>query len=36
MTLIDRLAEHHIQEAAKRGEFDDLPGAGTPLVLEGK
>jgi DnaJ homologue, subfamily C, member 28, conserved domain len=34
MTLIDQLAERHIQQAAQRGEFDDLPGAGKPLVLD--
>ncbi len=34
MWLIDQLAETRIAEAAARGEFDDLPGAGRPLVLD--
>lgn len=34
MTLLDRIAERHIQQAVERGEFDDLPGAGKPLVLD--
>ena len=34
MTLLDRIAERHIQQAVQRGEFDDLPGAGKPLVME--
>ena len=34
MWLIDRLAEQRIREAQARGEFDDLPGAGRPLVLD--
>ena len=34
MWLIDRLAEEHIREALARGEFDNLPGAGKPLVLD--
>lgn len=34
MFLIDQLAEHHIQQARERGEFDDLPGAGKPLALQ--
>ena len=34
MTLFDRIAERHIQQAVQRGEFDDLPGAGKPLVME--
>ena len=29
-----RLAEQRIREAMDRGEFDDLPTAGKPLVLE--
>ena len=32
--LLDALAERHIAEAAARGEFDDLPGAGAPLPPE--
>ena len=31
--LIDSLAEEKIQSAIRRGEFDDLPGKGRPLVL---
>lgn len=32
--LLDALAERHIAEAASRGAFDDLPGAGAPLPPE--
>ena len=32
--LLDALAERHIAEAAARGAFDDLPGAGAPLPPE--
>lgn len=34
MTLVDKIAERHIREAERRGEFNDLPGAGKPLALE--
>ena len=34
MLLIDTLAEEQILSAIRRGEFDDLPGAGQPLILE--
>jgi hypothetical protein len=34
MWLLDRLAEQHIQEAANRGEFDGLEGAGERLNIE--
>lgn len=34
MLLIDRLAEEIILAAARRGEFEDLPGAGKPLQLD--
>lgn len=34
-SLLDTLAERHIAAAAARGEFDNLPGAGAPLSLEG-
>lgn len=34
MSLIDRLADAHIEAAAERGEFDNLPGAGQPLDLD--
>lgn len=31
--MIDAIAEQRIREAAQRGDFDDLPGAGKPLDL---
>jgi DnaJ-like protein len=31
----ERIAENRIREAMQAGEFDDLPGAGRPLDLEG-
>lgn len=34
MWLIDRLAEQRIAEAQQRSDFDDLPGAGQPLMLD--
>ena len=34
MLLLDRLAEEQILAAIDRGELDDLPGRGEPLVLE--
>lgn len=34
MSLLDRLAEAHIESAAERGAFDDLPGAGKPLPAD--
>jgi len=34
MLLVDSLAEEHIRAAIRRGEFDDLPGLGRPLILE--
>ncbi len=34
MLLIDQLAERRIAEAMDRGELNDLPGAGEPLVLD--
>jgi hypothetical protein len=34
MWLIDQLAESRITQAIERGELDDLPGSGTPLVLD--
>ncbi len=33
-SAISAIAENRIQEAMERGEFDNLPGAGKPLVLE--
>lgn len=32
--MIDAIAEQRIREAARRGDFDDLPGAGRPLDLD--
>lgn len=34
MLLIDQIAERTIQAAQERGEFDNLPGVGKPLILE--
>lgn len=34
MSLLERLADAHIDAAAERGEFDHLPGAGKPLGLD--
>lgn len=34
MSLLDALAEQQILDAQQRGEFEDLPGAGTALVFE--
>ncbi|GAB5099836.1 DUF1992 domain-containing protein [Caballeronia sp. LP006] len=34
MKLLDALVEQRINEAASRGEFNDLPGAGAPLALD--
>ncbi|MFL9906331.1 DnaJ family domain-containing protein [Paraburkholderia sp. RL17-337-BIB-A] len=34
MKLLDALVEQRIAAAAARGEFDDFPGAGAPLLLE--
>lgn len=34
MLLLDRIAEARIQEAIERGDLDELPGAGRPLVLD--
>ena len=31
----ERIAENRIREAMQAGEFDDLPGAGKPVDLEG-
>lgn len=33
-SVIGAIAERRIQEAQERGDFDDLPGAGSPLHLE--
>ncbi len=34
LPALDALAEERIEDAMRRGEFDDLPGAGRPLVLD--
>lgn len=34
MFLSDQWAERHILDAQRKGEFDNLPGAGSPLVLD--
>lgn len=34
MWLLDQWAERHIRDAQKKGEFEDLPGSGEPLVLD--
>jgi len=34
MLSLDAIAEQRIREAQERGEFDGLPGAGAPLVLD--
>ena len=34
MWLIDKIAEQRISEANQKGEFDNLSGAGKPLVLD--
>ncbi|WP_241603882.1 DnaJ family domain-containing protein [Rosenbergiella nectarea] len=34
MLFLDSLIERQIQEAQQQGQFDNLPGAGKPLVLD--
>ncbi len=34
MWLLDLWAERHISDAQRKGEFDNLPGSGEPLVLD--
>ncbi|MFQ5936417.1 MAG: DnaJ family domain-containing protein [Acidiferrobacterales bacterium] len=34
MWFLNKIAEARIAEAIERGEFDNLPGAGKPLVLD--
>ncbi len=34
MWIIDEIAEAQIRQAIERGDLDDLPGAGKPLLLE--
>ena len=35
MLFLERIAEERIRDAIERGEFDNLPGAGKPLRLDG-
>ena len=34
MWLLDQWAERHICDAQRKGDFDNLPGAGAPLALD--
>jgi hypothetical protein len=34
MDIIDQIAEARIQEALKKGELNNLPGEGKPLILD--
>ena len=34
MLLLDQWAERHINDAQRKGEFDNLPGQGEPLILD--
>ena len=34
MDILAVIAERRMREAMERGEFDDLPGMGKPLVME--
>ncbi|RCW95001.1 MULTISPECIES: DUF1992 domain-containing protein [Kosakonia] len=34
MWLLDQWAERHILNAQQKGEFDNLPGSGEPLLLD--
>jgi len=34
LQTLDSIAERRIREAQERGEFDDLPGMGLPLMLD--
>lgn len=34
MLLLDQWAERHITDAQRKGEFDNLPGQGEPLILD--
>lgn len=34
MLMLDAIAERRIREAQERGDFDDLPGTGSPLELD--
>ncbi|EPK7361621.1 DUF1992 domain-containing protein [Kluyvera ascorbata] len=34
MLLLDQWAERHINDAQRKGEFDNLPGQGEPLIFD--
>ncbi|MGS2871347.1 DnaJ family domain-containing protein [Enterobacter huaxiensis] len=34
MWLLDQWVERHIGDAQRKGEFDNLPGSGAPLMLD--
>lgn len=34
MWLLDQWAERHILDAQKKGEFENLPGSGEPMILD--
>lgn len=34
MWLLDQWAERHILDAQKKGEFENLPGSGEPIILD--
>lgn len=34
MWLLDQWVERHISDAQRKGEFDNLPGSGEPLLLD--
>lgn len=34
MLLLDQWAERHINDAQRKGELDNLPGQGEPLILD--
>ncbi|VYU20306.1 DUF1992 domain-containing protein [Metakosakonia massiliensis] len=34
MWLLDQWAERHILDAQMKGDFDNLPGSGAPLILD--
>jgi len=34
MWLLDQWVERHISDAQRKGEFDNLPGSGEPLMLD--
>lgn len=34
MWLLDQWAERHISDAQNKGEFENLPGSGEPLILD--